>query len=212
VEIAVRKLIGILCLLALFGLAAYTYHYFGTPEYSLYKLGNAIHQKDYETARYYVDEDRVSEDVSTSIVDVTMKQTMEQMQNDLKDNPFGGLGTGLIQMMVPQLKATARQQAKDTIDSLLGKDAPLDSIHNWPQFRSSTFAGVKVGRVDVAGNTADVAVDNLPKDLPIKMTELHVRMARIPDSRSWRVVGLPDLAPIFAQLLQDAKAGSPTKR
>jgi hypothetical protein len=201
-----KKMASAVCLLALLGIGIYVYQYFGTPQYSLHKLGEAIHDKDYETARYYVDEDRLSQDISSSVVDVVMKQTQARMNREMAGNPFSGLGEGLTQLMIPQLKIRAQQQIRDTLDGILGKDASLDTNAKGTFFDSSKVSGVRIARVNVVGNTAEVVLDHLPKELPFNLTEFHVRMARIPDSRKWRVVGMPDIAPAFAQMIEPSGA------
>lgn len=207
-----RKSIGLFCLLGLLAICFYVYHYLGTPEYSLYKLGGAIQKKDYETARYYVDEERISDDVSTSIVDISVKETTQQMEQEEKGNPFMGLGTGLIAMMEPQLKRMAEEKVREAVDEVLGKDAALNTggSSSWGGFSKFRRDKLKLGPVVTVGNTAEVAIENLPQDLPLDMKEFHLRMARIPGSRDWRVVGLPDIGPAFARLLHEAKA-SPSR-
>jgi hypothetical protein len=42
------------------------YHYTGTPQYSLALLAGAVKAKDYETARYFVDDERIADTASKS--------------------------------------------------------------------------------------------------------------------------------------------------
>ena len=89
--------IALICAAAIGGYRWYEYQ--GSPGYSLVCLAKAIKAKDYETARYYVDEDRLATETSKSLVEVVVTRTTKEMEKD--HNPFSGLGVAIVQMMVP---------------------------------------------------------------------------------------------------------------
>lgn len=99
------------------------YYHAGTPQHSLAQLANAVRAKDYETARYFVDDERIAETTSKSVLDAAMTQFTNKMKAD--DNPFSGLGVAAFQMMAPRIKDTAKDSIKDSIkQALSGDDTP----------------------------------------------------------------------------------------
>jgi hypothetical protein len=49
----------------------------------------------------------------------------------------------------------------------------------------------------VHGDDADVIVSGLPQPNPFGLTEIRIRMTRMPGQRSWRIEEVPDATPIF---------------
>src|SRR3989344_2594016 len=77
-----------------------------SPQYSLYRIYQAINKHDYETFKKYVD----VEGISTNVVDKAIASATEESKSDTSNNdPFYQLGytfgIGLITSMKPQLKA-----------------------------------------------------------------------------------------------------------
>lgn len=167
------------------------YRYTGTPEYSLLQLTTAIRAKDYETARYYVDEERLADNISKSVVDSALAKVQTDMRRDLADNPFAGLGEAFIQMMVPRLNEIVHSQVQDSIRQALSGNEVLTSESKAKTADLKTFSQIKVARSFVAGNTAEVVLTGFPQPNPFEVTEFRFRMARIPDTRRWRIVEAP---------------------
>ena len=115
----VVMLIGIVII----GGCGWWYYYRGTPQYSLILLAKAVKGKDYETARYFVDDDRMADTISKSVVDALMLQFTKKMEAD--PNPFSGLGVAVIQMMAPRMREMAKDQVKDSIKQVLSGDDAL---------------------------------------------------------------------------------------
>ena len=44
---------------------------------------------------------------------------------------------------------------------------------------------------------ADVIVSGLPQPNPFELTEIRIRMTRVPGQRYWRIEEVPDATPIF---------------
>ena len=85
------------------------YYVTGTPQYSLYCLKKALQQKDLDAVEYYVDVDAVADAVVTDI----MKVMNEQMDRELKDNPFAGLAQGFMALVEPQLRTMAKHKLRE---------------------------------------------------------------------------------------------------
>jgi len=51
----------------------------------------------------------------------------------------------------------------------------------------------------VNGDTADVFIGGLPQPNPFDLTEIRIRMVRVPKTRIWRIEEIPDVTPIFAR-------------
>jgi hypothetical protein len=54
----------------------------------------------------------------------------------------------------------------------------------------------------VSGNTAEVAIDHLPEPNRFDAKVIHVKMARIPNTRSWRIIEIPEINQFMAKMLQ----------
>jgi hypothetical protein len=64
----------------------YWYRYTGTPQHSLMLLANAVKAKDYETARYFVDDERIADTASKSVVDAALQRGTKDLK--ASENPF----------------------------------------------------------------------------------------------------------------------------
>ena len=53
----------------------------------------------------------------------------------------------------------------------------------------------------MSGNTAEVLIEGIQQPNPLDLKQIRLRMARIPNSRSWRIEEIPDVGPAFAKLL-----------
>src|SRR5215475_9828122 len=107
--------VGVIGLLIFAGLG--WYHYTSTPQYSLVQLAKAVKAKDYETARFFVDDERLADSISKAIADAAMTRVTNELTKDR--NPFSGLGVAMVQMMVPRLRESAKEQVKDSIKQVL---------------------------------------------------------------------------------------------
>jgi hypothetical protein len=52
-------------------------------------------------------------------------------------------------------------------------------------------------RSEVHGEEADVVISGLPQPNPFDLTEIRIRMTRVPGQRYWRIEEVPDATPIF---------------
>lgn len=189
-----------LCMLSALGAGVWWYEYTGTPEYSLSQLVKAVRAKDYESARYYVDEERISESACQVAVQTAVQNAMKQIESD--QNPFSGLGFAMMEAMVPRLKEQCEEQARESLRSALGADDSLASGDDNRPFSDKKFKSVRIEKTAVSGNTADVVLDGIPQPNPLGLKTFRLRMARIPNARRWRVVELPDFGAAFAKLLK----------
>ena len=187
-------LIGIVVI----GSCGWWYYYTGTPQYSLVLLAKAVKGKDYETARYFVDDQRMADTISKSVVDALMLQYTKKMEAD--QNPFSGFGVAVIQMMAPRMREMAKDQVKDSIKQALSGD---DALTNGAgtQADLKPFSHLRIKECAVSGKTAEVLIEGIPQPNPFDLTRIRLRMARIPNSRSWRIEEIPDVGQAFAKLL-----------
>lgn len=70
---AVLLVMGLLVL----GAAGWWYEYTGTPQDSLLLFANAVKAKDYETTRYFVDDERIADTASKSVLDAATSRFSE---------------------------------------------------------------------------------------------------------------------------------------
>lgn len=179
------------------------YQYLGTPQHSLLLLADAVKAKDYETARYFVDDERIADAASKSFLDAAITHFTNEAKAD--DNPFSGIGVAAVQMMAPRIREAAKEQVKDAIKQALGGDATLTGGSKAQQLQLKAFSGLRIKDIVVSGRTAEVLIGGIPQPNPAQITEIHLRMAQIPNSRSWRIEEIPELAQAIAKMLDSQK-------
>jgi hypothetical protein len=179
--------------------AGWWYHYTGTPQYSLALLAGAVKAKDYETARYFVDDERIADTASKSFLDAAMTHATTEMKAD--DNPLSGFGIAALQMMAPRIREMAKDRVKDSIRQALSGDDTLTNTKGGQRWDSDRFSQLRIEECAVSGKTAEVVIRGIPQPNPAQITEVHLRMARIPDSRNWRVEEIPELTQAYLKLL-----------
>ena len=175
------------------------YEYTGTPQHSLARLADAVKAKDYETARYFVDDERIADTASKSFLDAAMSRATQEIKAD--DNPFSGFGVAALQMMAPRIRETAKDQIKDSIRQALSGNDTLTNTKDAQRWNSNRFSDLRIDACVVSGNTAEVVIRGIPQPNPAQVTEVHLRMARIPDSRNWRIEEIPEVGQAFVKLL-----------
>jgi hypothetical protein len=179
------------------------YRHTGTPEYSLSQLGSAVKAQNYGKASYYVDEERISNAISQSLTDVLLAKYTKAIQDD--PLPFTGTRIEMLQKIAPRFHSLALLGVHNGIRLLLSGNALLTGTSHFSQLDVHNFSQLHVVHSTVNGDVADVVVAGLPQPNPFGLTELRIRMARIPNSRQWRIEEVPDAALIFAQYF-----GAPT--
>jgi len=186
------------------------YVYTGTPQHSLALLADAVKAKDYETARYFVDDERIADTASKSFLDDAMSRATQDIKAD--DNPFSGFGVAALQMMAPRLRETAKDQIKDSIRQALSGNDTLTNTKDAQRWNSNRLSDLRIAECVVSGNTAEVVIRGIPQPNPAQITEVHLRMARIPDSRNWRIEEIPEVGQAFVKLLDlDALQKAPAE-
>ncbi len=197
-----RLPVGILAvvaiLLVLAGVAAdWWYRHTGTPEYSLSQLGSAIKAQNYGKASYYVDEERIANAVSQSLTDVLLAKYTKAIQDD--PLPFTETRIDILHKIAPRFHTLALLGVHNGIRLLLSGNALLTGTSHFSQLDVHNFSQLHVVRYTVKGDVADVVLAGLPQPNPFGLTELRIRMARIPNSRQWRIEEIPDAPSIFAE-------------
>lgn len=199
VLVAVKVLLLLAALVAGIG---WWYEYTGTPQYSLALLADAVKAKDYETARYFVDDERIADTASKSISDMAI----QHMANDMKasENPFSGLGMVAIEMLVPRVRDTAKDNIKAAIRQVLSGDETLTKSAGTQRWDVSRFSQLRIEACVVSGNTAELQIGGILQPNPAQLTEVHLRMARVPNSRNWRIEEIPEIAQVYAKLMESS--------
>lgn len=184
--------------LVLAGIAAdWWYRHTGTPEYSLSQLGQAVKDKNYGKASYYVDEERIADAVSQSLTDVLVAKYTKSIQDD--PLPFTETRIDILHKIAPRFHNLALLGVHNGIRLLLSGNALLTGTSHFSQLDVHNFSQLHPVHSTIHGDTADVVVAGLPQPNPFGLSELRIRMARIPNSRQWRIEEVPDAATIFAQ-------------
>lgn len=187
-------------ILAVFALAAaaaalWWHRYTGTPEYSLAQLGKAVKAKNYGEAAKYVDEERISGEIARSLTDVLVAKYTKKFTED--PFPFTDSRIELLQKLAPRFDGWAQIGVRNAIRLLLSGNGILTGSTGFKVIDVHNFSGLHVVRSEVQGNDADVIVSGLPKPNPFDLTEIRIRMTRVPGARYWRIEEAPDATPIF---------------
>jgi hypothetical protein len=187
-------------ILAVFALAAaaaalWWHRYTGTPEHSLAQLGKAVKAKNYGDAAKYVDEERISDEIAKQLTEVLVEKYTNKFQAD--PFPFTESRIELLQKMGPCFENWAQIGMRNAIRLLLSGNGILTGSTGFKAIDVHNFSGLHVVRSEVHGDDADVIVSGLPQPNPFGLTEIRIRMTRVPDSRYWRIEEVPDAMPIF---------------
>lgn len=179
-----KIIIGAIVLVMVLG-GAY-YYVRGTPRYSLYQTRKAVLNHDSISFNKYVDVDRIA----SGLLDKASQSLDDEMGK--QDNPFGGLGEGIFQAMMPALKEQLKSHINESIEEI--SDGNQNSV-----------AGGKVSIKEIKqeGKSANVTILN------DKNEEIHLNMVQTPD-RYWRIVGinLDDFKKISPDVLNSGDTSS----
>jgi len=175
--------------------ALWWHRYTGTPEYSLAQLGNAVKAKNYGEAEKYVDEERISREIAKSLTDVLVAKYTKKFQAD--PFPFTESRIELLQKMAPRFDSWAHIGVQNAIRLLLSGNGILTGSTGFKVIDVHNFSGLYVVSSEVHGDEADVIVSGLPQPNPFDLTEIRIRMMRVPGQRYWRIEEVPDATPIF---------------
>ncbi len=160
-----KLIIGVIVLTLVCG--AVFYYMKGTPKYSLYLVKKAIKNHDSLTFNKYVDIDRVT----NGLIETATKKYDDEMKKD--NNPFGGIGKGMFQAMLPGLK----EQMKS------GLDKSIEEISEDKDNKYGTLELVKVKQILQEGKSAKVTLLNAQNE------EIRLDMVQTPE-RYWQIVGI----------------------
>ena len=178
------------------GAAALWWHrYTGTPEYSLSQLGNAVKAKNYGEAAKYVDEERISSNIARSLTDVLVAKYTKKFQQD--PFPFTESRIELLQKLAPRFDNWTQIGVRNAIRLLLSGNGILTGSTGFKAIDVHNFSGLQVVRSEVHGDEADVIVSGLPQPNPFDLTEIRIRMMRVPGQHHWQIEEVPDATPIF---------------
>lgn len=170
-------ILGVLLLVVITGSFLYIR---STPRYSLYKLKNAISDKDAESALKYIDVD--------SIVDNLMKDLYanEPPSSNRWEAMGRSIGQGMAMLMLPVLKENMKSQIKTSIVSEDDK---------------SKLVGLRKNLWDIDIETSGKTAILTPKD----NQSIKFKMTKTSDGY-WRIVEIIDTEKIDMRSSQAAKA------
>jgi len=80
--------------------SSWWYYYVGTPQHWLAKLTDAVTAQDYETARYIVDDERISDAASKAVVEAAITHMSKEMN---AERSVSALGVDAVEMMAPRI-------------------------------------------------------------------------------------------------------------
>ncbi len=176
--------------------ALWWHRYTGTPEHSLLaQLGNAVKAKNYGDAAKYVDEERISDEIAKQLTEVLVEKYTNKFQ--ARSVPVCRSRIELLQKMGPCFENWAQIGMRNAIRLLLSGNGILTGSTGFKAIDVHNFSGLHVVRSEVHGDDADVIVSGLPQPNPFGLTEIRIRMTRVPDRRYWRIEEVPDAMPIF---------------
>ena len=178
------------------------------PKYSLSQLGQAVRDKNYGKASQYVDEERVAQAISQSLTNVLVAKYTKKFQED--PLPFTETRIEWLHKMAPKFEEWSLIGTRNAIRILLSGNGILTGATGFKQLDVHNFSQLHVLRSEVHGDTADVYIGGLPQPNPLDLTEIRVRMVRVPDRRIWRIEEIPDASPIFAKYFDAPMLPAPT--
>jgi len=187
----------LLALVACIGGGFWWYRHISTPEYSLSQLGKAVREKNYGKASQYVDEERIAQAISQSLTDVLVAKYTKKFQDD--PYPFTDTRIDWLHKMAPKFHDWTLIGTRNAIRLLLSGNGVLTGTSGFHQLDVHNFSQLQILRSEVHGDTADVFIGGLPQPNPFDLTEIRVRMVRVPNLRIWRIEEIPDATPIFAK-------------
>lgn len=191
------RAVFILAVLALAAgaVALWWHRHTATPEYSLAQLGSAVKAKNYGEASKYVDEERISADIAKSLTDVLVAKYTRKFNED--PFPFTESRIELLQKMAPRFENWTQLGVQNAIRLLLSGNGILTGSTGFKVIDVHNFSGLHAISSEVRGDEADVMVTGLPQPNPFDLTEIRIRMTRVPGQRYWRIEEVPDATPIF---------------
>jgi hypothetical protein len=195
-----RERIAVALLLALaftIGGGLWWYRYTGTPQYSLSQLGKAVRAKNYGEASQYVNEERIANAISQSLTDVLVAKYTKKFHDD--PLPFTETRIEWLHNLAPKFHDWTLIGTRNAIRLLLSGNGVLTGTSGFHQLDIHNFSQLHVLRSDVHGDSADVYIGGLPQPNPFDLTEVRVRMVRLPNTRIWRIEEIPDATPIFVK-------------
>lgn len=187
--------VGIVVVLGWAGI--WWHHYSGTPQYSLLQLAKAIKEKDYASAREYVDEDALSREASQAIVEATVDLYVGKHKPSKDD--FANFGRAMTKMMEPKLRDLAQAEIRSELKQALSGQATIEGKDKVGKIDLSLFSSMKIDRVDIVKDEADVVLGGLPQPNDFQLQCVRLKMRHVPDSRVWKIVSLPDLKMILTK-------------
>ena len=168
------KFLTIIVALLVVVLASGFYYFTGTPRYSLYKLGQAVKNRDSGEFHKYVDVDRIVDHLAKYAVE----QIVDEMERDQSTNAWQidgqQLDRDLAMMMVPKMMESLKPQIKQEVTRLI-EDTD-------EEMEGSPLLGATLAGIETRGSLALVTVEHEDTG-----EEIRFKMVKSPD-RYWKIV------------------------
>jgi len=154
----------------------------GTPQYSLYRLSQAVRAHDAATAERYIDFDQVADDAAETLIEfVRSERRAEALPAGSEWEELGRqLAEGLIELMLPAVKARARDEFRSQFRRAVEEGNSESRFLTMPSQVRDLRAKVTVQR---DGKRAIVSVSDKGEIVS------KFRMIQQPN-RQWRIVAL----------------------
>jgi len=207
-----RERLAVILLIALLSsitAGIWWYRYSSTPEYSLSQLGKAVREKNYGEASQYVNEERIAQAISRSLTEVLVAKYTKKFQED--PLPFTETRIEWLNKIAPKFQDWSLIGTRNAIRLLLSGNGVLTGTSGFQQLDIHNFSQLHVLRSEVHGDSADVYIGGLPQPNPFDLSEIQVRMVRVPEKRIWRIEEIPDATPIFVKYFDAPTAPSQRK-
>jgi len=207
-----RERLAVILLIALLSsitAGIWWYRYSSTPEYSLSQLGKAVREKNYGEASQYVNEERIAQAISRSLTEVLVAKYTKKFQED--PLPFTETRIEWLNKIAPKFQGWSLIGTRNAIRLLLSGNGVLTGTSGFQQLDIHNFSQLHVLRSEVHGDSADVYIGGLPQPDPFDLSEIQVRMVRVPEKRIWRIEEIPDATPIFVKYFDAPTAPSQRK-
>ena len=207
-----RERLAVILLIALLSsitAGIWWYRYSSTPEYSLSQLGKAVREKNYGEASQYVNEERIAQAISRSLTEVLVAKYTKKFQED--PLPFTETRIEWLNKIAPKFQGWSLIGTRNAIRLLLSGNGVLTGTSGFQQLDIHNFSQLHVLRSEVHGDSADVYIGGLPQPNPFDLSEIQVRMVRVPEKRIWRIEEIPDATPIFVKYFDAPTAPSQRK-
>lgn len=152
-------IIGIIVIIGVLGLVSVK----GTPQYSLYKMAEAVKKKDYTTFSKYFNVDSVVDDLLDKALEEAKKNMLQQAEESSEDTKAA---QEYFEFLAVEMRTQMKEQAKAEIKK------SVEEGRFYEDYKEASMISIFLNtKFQVKGTEADVILVNREKNqsLPLKM-------------------------------------------